>query len=146
MVRTPCFHCHDPGSVPGGRIKILKTKLCGQGENKKKSRHNSWTESKSEESHYTDLPKIPGSMLHTKVTLEDLGGFRGGTGKSPSTPLVGEPASWGNDLGVQVSHTVAVAPKLFGTQGRVSWNKIFPHIEAVGEGRGLRWFGDESSA
>ena len=70
--------------------------------------------------------------------------FRGGTGKSPSTLLVGEPASWGNDLGVQVSHTVAVAPELLAPR-LVSWNKIFPQTEVVGKGWGLRWFGEESS-
>ena len=33
VVRTQCFHCRDPGSIPGRETKIPQAVLCGQKKN-----------------------------------------------------------------------------------------------------------------
>ena len=50
MVRTQCFHCQAPGSVPGWRSKILQAMQCSQ--NKMIEKCNE--ESKNEKSKKAD--------------------------------------------------------------------------------------------
>ena len=38
VVRTQCFYCCDPSSIPGQGTKILKATLCGQKKKKKRER------------------------------------------------------------------------------------------------------------
>ena len=38
VIRTPCFHCPGPGSIPGLGTKILQVMQYGQKNKKKKTR------------------------------------------------------------------------------------------------------------
>ena len=42
VVRTRCFHCRGPGSIPGRGIKIPQATWCGQKKKKKKKKKKKW--------------------------------------------------------------------------------------------------------